>query len=287
MSRISTILNNVRIPLNDRAKERWSDEDLLLFISKAQKDITKECPILKDWVILPLSLGQSLYVLPENTVEVIECRYDGTPLRMRTHAEMDKQAVTGELIIRSQTLNVNNWETAITEDTPTTIIYDKFRRRQIRIWPTPVSQNLTVVDTDLDTFYGLVTSVDEFTMIGDFGFAGTILDTDEGIPLYENGVYGIFSEIVDQASVLIHRAKLSDDLTSVEDELQVDIICDEAIEHFVVARAFNNDQIEKNRQTAAEHLAWYNREIIKLKDNMAVNIQANEYRETSYNSMGI
>jgi hypothetical protein len=278
MTRIASILTNVRIPLNDRAKERWSDADLLLFLSKAQKDITKEVKLLKDWVILPLAMGQSIYLLPEDTVEIIECRFDGAPMKLRTHSQM---------VLRSGvTVTGNNWETRITEDQPEAVIYDKLRRRQIRVWPTPVSETLTISDTELDTLTGIVTSVDDFTMIGEYGFAGTILDTDEGIPAYEYGVYGIVSEIVNQTSIMVHRAKLAGDITSTEDELQVDIVCDEALEHFVIARAFSNDKIEQNRQTAAEHLSWYNREVIKLKDSVEINMTTNEYRETRYNSMG-
>jgi hypothetical protein len=273
--------------LNDRAKERWSDADLLLFLSKAQKDITKEVKLLKDWVILPLAMGQSIYLLPEDTVEIIECRFDGAPMKLRTHSEMDKLVVSGQMVLRSGvTVTGNNWETRITEDQPEAVIYDKLRRRQIRVWPTPVSETLTISDTELDTLTGIVTSVDDFTMIGEYGFAGTILDTDEGIPAYEYGVYGIVSEIVNQTSIMVHRAKLAGDITSTEDELQVDIVCDEALEHFVIARAFSNEKIEQNRQTAAEHLSWYNREVIKLKDSVEINMTTNEYRETRYNSMG-
>jgi len=292
MNRIETILNNVRIPLQDRAKQRWSDEDLLHFLSKAQQDITKECPILKDWLIVPLQMGQALYTLPEDTTEVIECRFDGRPLHMRTHAEMDNLAVTGKLLIRSQTISANTWESRVAEDKPEAIIYDKLRRRQVRIWPTIVGDALTVSETDLETEFGLVTGIDEFAITGgDYGFPGTIMDTDEGIPLYDTssnygGVYGIVSEILDQTSILVHRAKLAQVLETTLDELQVDIICDDALEHFIIARAFGNDQIEKNRQTAAEHLTWYNREVVKLKDSAAINYTTNENRETRYNGMG-
>lgn len=286
MSRIETILTNVRIPLNDRNKERWSDADLLLFLDKGQKDLTKECNILKDWVILPLSMGQSLYYMPDNTIEVIECRFDGEPMVMKTVEEMDKLRLTGQLVVKTVRVSSSAWESQITDDRPTHIVYNKQRRRLLRVWPTPVGEELTLVETDQATALGITVSVDEFTMIGEEGVAASILDTDAGIAFYENGHYGVLVEIVEQAAILVHRSKLSNDLTTVDDDLQVDIICDEALEKWIIAMAYANDQLEANRNESAQALAWYKRQVEIIKENVSIQAVVNENRETSYSGMG-
>jgi hypothetical protein len=289
MNRIETILFNARIPLNDTSKERWSDAQLLQYLDKGQKDIAKECNMLVDSVIIPLKTSQAIYRLPENTLELLGCRFNGIKVHLRPTAWMDNQASIPTLQYAMSNLfsSTYNWEKTTNAGEVVNIIYDKMKRRNFRVWPIPISEELEEVLTELETDYGVTTAVTEFdTTLPLYGVVSDYLDVDNAPSDFTNGLYGLLMEIVDQTTMVMARAYLPETVISTEDTLELDIVCDEALEYFITARAFSNDIIDQNRPKAAEQLTWYSREITKLKDSCESQMVSSDHHQTQYNGMG-
>lgn len=289
MNRIETILANARSPLNDTSKERWTDAQLLQYLDKAQKDIAKECNILVDNVIIPLKTSQAIYTLPENTIEMLSCRLDGIPVHLRPTAWMDQQAAIPTLQRAMANLfdASYNWEKTTNAGDVVNIIYDKMKRRNFRVWPIPLSDDLETTLTELETNYGVTTEITELTTsVPTYGVVSDYIDVENSPVSFIDGFYGILVEIIDQVGMVIARSYLPNTISSTEDTLQVDLICDEALEYFIAARAFSNDIIESNRGKSAEQLTWYGREVEKIKSSVEAQMVSSDHYETRYNGMG-
>jgi len=87
---IKTIINNIRLRINDEDKYRWSDEDLLTIINEAVRFIrnifVEEMPIMvaEQQFKGELSKGENVVTVPFDVIKYIDVRCNGKPLHAET-----------------------------------------------------------------------------------------------------------------------------------------------------------------------------------------------------------
>lgn len=296
MSRISDILKRVRVVLHDTSKTRWSDEDLLVFLDEGQKDIAKQTHIIKDIIIVPLRFAEHTYTLPEDTLKVLRCDFDNKKLPLKTSDYMDQRGTIGRVLadlprgISSNSgllasTTQNRWQTATTAGNILCAIYDKLKRRNLRVWPIPVATDLEETLTTQESTTGFAYDIDS-TDADTYGLISDVINTDEGSPIYPDGLYGIVVEVIDKRSIVIHRSRYSTTITSVNDELEIDVFCDEALKYYVIAQAYRNDIKEENRAIGNENLTLYTRELTLIGVSGSEELVGSDVHETLYNGMG-
>lgn len=295
MSRITAILTNVRDTLNDLTKVRWTDETLLRLLDKGQKDIAKQAEIFRDIISVPLITGEHTYKLPEDTITITRVQYKNKKLPLVTNDYMDNRNTVGSVLSslsytsNSEILNNStnsHWMSAVSETDIVCVVFDKLQRHRLRVWPRPISDDLSERLTSMDSLYGITVSLDTYTMIGTYGEIGTIIDTDEALTVYEPDNYGVLTEVIDSASLIVYRTKEPPTIDSLLDELLLDPVWDSALENFIAGMAFKNDINAQNRALGDERLVLYNRDLDKLKKVKSTNSVATEYHGTNYNGMG-
>lgn len=298
MSRVRDIINLCRIDLLDTQKTRWADSTLLSLLSAGQRDITLHTQCLRDIIPVNLVPGVHTYTLPEDTVQVTYCTFKNRRLPLKTTAYMDKRGTISDVVSLFQknsnytfgsilTDRSKHWMAATTNGDIMLVIFDKLKRRQLRVWPTPINPNLQVLLTESDEAYGVVVDGDEYTVQSPYlGVTSEVFFDDNQEAVFDPDSYGEVTEVVQVSEFLVHRAKLSATLTSLDQELEVDLICDRALQHYVVGHAYRQDTIAENRAKGTEELSFYGRELEMIAETVKENGVSSEHHDTVYNPMG-
>lgn len=295
MSRIQDIFARARDTLNDSDAERWSDEALLRLLDEGQKDIATQIEVFKDIIVVPLRTGEHTYSLPEDTISILKVTFRARKLPLTTTEFMNRQGLTGQVLssirytptsdyIRSS--RNSHWMSTITGDELIFCIYDKIKRHRLRVWPTPISEELEELITELENDYGITTDVELFSMLGQFGVISSVIDTDEIVTEYDPDELGILSEVYRRSSLVIYRTKTSETVTSVHDSLEIDPCWDNALKHYVVGKAFRNDLNVANRQIGNEELTFYSRELDRLSKVASQESVSGDHFDSMYDGMG-
>lgn len=296
-TRIQDIIADARESLGDLSSSRWSDTQLLAYVDEAQKEIAKETHMLKDIITVPLLQAQHTYRLPEDTVMVFRTIFAGDKIPMKTTDWMDNAGITGRVIsgiageLTNRRPSVSNsdgshWLTATTEGDISCVVYDKLNRRKLRVWPTPIADDLETVETSLDTTVGATHDISDYDALSLYGIITDILDTDQDFISLTPDEFGVVVEIVTQEALVVHRSHLPVTLTALTNDLELDEICDQAIEHYVVGNAFRDDTIVENRAKGGEELQLYRGELDDLKVLASKNSVSDSHHDSRYNGMG-
>ena len=88
-TRITRIITEARVILNDTNRGRWTDRRLVALISTGQREICRKLPLLTKTATINVFSGQELYDLPYNAVTLLTARSSTRSLSMVTMEAMD------------------------------------------------------------------------------------------------------------------------------------------------------------------------------------------------------
>lgn len=131
MNRVEKILSSVRYTLGDRDGSRWPDTRLIQLLDEGQKDLVRQAKLLRtSSLIHPLDYSDfSVYKLPSNFMTLTRAISNGTKLQILSQDNLDEVSDT--------------WETDQSSKSPTALIYDRLNQGLIRLYPTPVADQVT------------------------------------------------------------------------------------------------------------------------------------------------
>lgn len=279
LTRIQQIIADARHKLGDVNAERWTDARLLRLVSLGQKDVAKQTKLLKGSCTILLQEGKYMYDLPENVWEITRVTYNDAPISFETYDSMDDFV---------ETLNVNKdntysknrpvqyanidlprqtWENDEGTE-PLAIIYDNRNMDSIRVYPIP--KNVTDVTYTVesagpiefvgDDLMGIVVAIDDYTFNMPYGVLVDLYD-----PTIEeenfSSAYGIVSDIGESDKIILIRyIRVSADILSDSDTLELPKVYDEAIMYYVVAHAYEDDLTTQSMEKANRAQGFYKRE---------------------------
>lgn len=282
--RIANIIKNARYSLADPAKERFSDERLLVLLDEGHKDFARVTKLLKAEIELPIFPGQTLYKLPDDVYQILRCSSDSVVLPMTSFDEMDQFAKrywtqqTGydgvsndpNYALLYDTVSFA-WEN-VTGETIAAVVIDKRKVNEIRVWPIPTSTTGSsyVFETGDPPIYtgqellGVTTSIEGFTLLDVFGEVANFVGP--GAAPARIDTFGIITNILDNVqSLRVQYVQTPKDITSESDELQTAPQWDIALKHYIIGHAFRDDLDTRYAQRGAEELALYSRLLEEAK----------------------
>jgi len=117
VTRVEQALNNIRAALSDIDGDRWSDNQLISYIDKAQKELCKSSGDLKTTYSIDIVEGEYAYTLPDNVIRINRVEYKRKELPFRPIDKLER-------------VGLDHGE-------PEYALFDKLRRDKIVLYPTP------------------------------------------------------------------------------------------------------------------------------------------------------
>ena len=96
----NNVIDAVRRRLGDSFNERWSDEQLLLYVSLCQNDICVFTGFHRVESSIPMVAGQTLYDLPSDCIALTRAEAKGEILPIQTTNDIDNHTVITPCIIK-------------------------------------------------------------------------------------------------------------------------------------------------------------------------------------------
>ena len=279
-TRLEKVIRDARYKLGDANGERWSTDRLLALANAAQRDIARQTKILKGTARIILQEGVYMYDLPDNVIFINRATFNNVPLALKTHDEMDsfvETANTSRRDVRAGTAIVSGglidvphvtWDADI-GSTPLALIYDNRDMGQIRVYPTPSAlsdvsylfEGGGPVEFVGDELVGVVAAIDDYTLNMPYGILVGLYD-----PAIENEVfssaYGVVADIGESdGNIRIWYTRMPADLTSVFDTPELSATYDDAIMHYIVAHAYDDDVETRSVEKADRAHQFYVRDL--------------------------
>lgn len=246
------ILDDIRYSLSDTRRERWSDERLLSLMTEAIKELAAKTILFVETVIVVVQDDVVDIDLSDRAVKIVRAEYLDLPIEFKTFEEMDCYK--------------KQWQKD-KGDKVEAIIYDKQKRGQVKLYPIP-QNNIADYITYPNGVYGIVTDISY---------------SDIQPVMYNN--YGDISGIPENALIKFYYVRKHDNIVDVNQELNIDEICEAPIKRYVVGSALRDNIDAQNRTFGAEELNRYYQMVNEFSLEKEQNF-TRALKETQYRPMG-
>ena len=232
MSRVSDILTKARDTLADVDKDRFTDARLIRLLNEAQELIAVNTKVLRNKLVGTVTAASSIFILPEDCINVLRVEWNGVKLTMKSYDEMDALDP--------------NWQSRFGNE-PTHVVYDLRLPNKLILWPSLQYSELTPL--------GLLTglTVPFVTTIADeYGAAESI----QGAVLVNGSpTYGIITTLeLAEYSLAIHYAKRPALIIDETSTIELPQLLDTALKQYVVGMALRDNMDTRSREIGAEEL---------------------------------
>lgn len=222
MSRITSILDNVRIDLGDTSAQRYTNDILIRHLNSAISDFVLATKCLRERIYVGLSVSAAIYDLRPYVLEFLRTEYLGRNIEAKSYVELDKIDV--------------DWQSAIGTEVKY-VTFDHLSKGYIRVYPR-VEGAINIVTQN--SLYGGLIDI-------------TIGDDDYQIPSIED-----VESNLDQYLVLyvVKKPKVVT-INTIDTELELYSMYDKALEMYITAMCLRSDTDALNRQYGNEQLQLY------------------------------
>lgn len=217
------ILNIARYSLSDTAKERWSDERLLILLNDGLLDIAKNTTLFVENMFYEVPNLIVDIDLSSTVLKVVRAEYLDEPLPFFSFDEMDKKSRT--------------WQLDKGEEVEA-LVYDKQKNGLLKQYPiVENAQNSHIVYSG---DYGIITKI-------------TTSDIEPNV----TGTLGDLAGVPDTAMIKFYYIRRHAKVTDINTELNIDEMVEQPLVRYIVAMAFRDNQDAQNRQLSVEELQLY------------------------------
>lgn len=245
MTRTTSIIERVRDTLADLKAERWSDAQLLRLLDEGQKAVARHFELLKDMAELNLNVGQYIYDLPTDLWRLLRISHNDCPLELLSYYDMDEKYSCG-------------WEKTTGPYLEAAVI-DNREIQKLRVYPIP-DDTLLDPEAIVTVPYGVLVANGFVSTNQPEGVSAKSL-TDQ-VALKE--LFGVVSESDTTNNALIFYVRDPKDIVEATDELELPVMFDTALKHYVIGHAFLNDLDTQYQQKAGTHISMYEKEVARL-----------------------
>lgn len=234
MSRITNILDNVRIDLGDTKAERYTDDILIRHLNSAINDFVLATKCLKERIYVGLNYSSAIYDLRPYVLEFIRAEYKGRNIEAKSFVELDK---------------INpDWQTA-TGNEVLYITFDHLSKGMFRVYPR-VEGSMDIIHQN--SLYGGLIDI-------------TIGDDDYQIPSIEDVESNLDKYIV----LYVIKQPNTVAISTPDTSLEINKIYDTALETYIKAMCLRSDTDALNRQYGNEQLQLYANYVNSAKGSTA------------------
>lgn len=255
--RIKSILDKCKITLGDKEGDRYTDSDLLLLLSEAQEDFSKETNILRSNISMLVNKSSPYVKLPDNVFKLTRITYMDKPLPLVSYEELD--------YMLSKTSDneygfCDGWEGQ--KGLPKAVVYDKNNLGYVRLYPDPSG----LLDDILEDDFGVMTGIDDLVADGSV-----------------SSNYGVVADVYDPKLVLnIYYVRSSSEITEITDQLEIPPVYDIALKYYIIGHSFLNDIDTAWQQKGAQQLGFYQKQLDSAKKSTSHNHTNSSTLHTNY-----
>ena len=248
MSRVTDIINNARIMLNDTEAQRYNDTTLLKYLNDGTKDFVSQTKCLKQRLFVELNATAAIYDLSPYVLRFLRVQYNTRNLQVKTQEELDKID--------------SDWQTAEGEEVEY-ITFSDMKQGMFRIYPRMTTE--TSQSIEQNSLYGGLVDI-------------TINDDTYQIPSLEDADTDVNHYLVVYAVTKPKQITL----TTTDSELELDDEFDVALEDFITYKALRSDTDAGNRSFGAEQYQLYLNTVNEAKLDESTSNQIVSERTISY-----
>lgn len=223
MTRIESILLQVRDVLADHKKQRWSDEVLIRLLNEGLLNFILQARTLKLKAYIELENNTAVYDLSKYAISIDRVQYLEKVLGSKTEEEMDKMNISWQIKEGSE---------------PELIVFDNQKQGVFRIYPI-ITQN-ALDNIEQNSLYGIlidINVIDDLFKLPSFG--NVSYEGKKFIIVYYTGKPRILT------------------IDSVDEDIDLDTLYDQAMISYISGQALRFDADTLNRQFGAEQLSIY------------------------------
>ena len=223
MTRIESILLQVRDVLADHKKQRWSDEVLIRLLNEGLLNFILQARTLKLKAYIELENNTAVYDLSKYAISIDRVQYLEKVLGSKTEEEMDKMNISWQIKEGSE---------------PELIVFDNQKQGGFRIYPI-ITQN-ALDNIEQNSLYGIlidINVIDDLFKLPSFG--NVSYEGKKFIIVYYTGKPRILT------------------IDSVDEDIDLDTLYDQAMISYISGQALRFDADTLNRQFGAEQLSIY------------------------------
>lgn len=232
MSRITDIIENVRVDLGDSDAQRYSDTTLLRHLNAAISDFVLATKCLKERLYVGLNENTAIYDLRPYVLDFIRVEYLGKNIEAKSFTELD-------LICRDWQIKTGTEVEYIT--------FEHMSKGMFRIYPRVSG---AIDNIEQNSLYGGLIDI-------------TINDDDYQVP----SIQDIESEL---EKYLVMYIVKKPKIVTLLDELETSEEYDRALEKYVKAMCLISDTDSINRQYGTEQLQLYSAYVPLVKNSEAL-----------------
>lgn len=220
--RIQNILNSARLTLADKDKQRFSDEDLIVFLNQALQDFCQRTKFLNEQITVEVAKDENIITLPATIILLTRVTWQGRILPFYTYSELDSFqniAEMGDFFTYNNNINSHSGDWELKKGRPRAIIWDKRKNSVAKIFPIP--ENALFLE-NVSSSFGVVTD-------------SKINSNPFGVLSYK---FGVTSSILKKLELEIYYVKTHENISNIDDILETDPMHDIALQHFICCQAF-------------------------------------------------
>lgn len=226
--RIQAIINSARLTLADKSSQRYTDEDLLVYLNQGLVDFCQRTEMLHCKEKVYIHENEAYFDLSPETYKVTRVLFEDKVLAMYSHQEIDSVSVISDyrdFVINYDHSSSAKWE--LKKGIPEVFLWDMRNPLQGKLYPIPKEELFLA---NMSGLFGVYSE-------GGFGVS------DQG--------FGVITSVVKPIYVTVYYIKNHSLITSVDDTLEIPAMYDTAMMYYITAQAFlsnlDNQYIEKSR----------------------------------------
>ena len=223
MSRVTNIINDVRLELGDTSSQRYTDDILIRQLNIATENFIFATKCLKERIYMGLGTASAIYDMRNYVLEFERVEYNNNKIEALSFTELDNIS--------------SEWQTEIGEEVKY-VTFDHLPRGMIRVYPRVSGAFNNIEQNSL--YGGLI----DITINDDTYQIPSIEDVEENLEKY-------------LVLYVLKKPKLIT-ISTLDSELELHSSYDQALIHFIKAKLLRNDTDAINRQYGNEELQLYN-----------------------------
>ena len=246
MSRITSIINRVRINIADKKATRWSDADIIESINEGILDFVTETKSLKDTLLVEIEAGVNTYDISDYAIDIVRVQYLNKTIKSYTEAQMHDLDPY--------------WEDQIGQELEA-IVFSDLNKGKFKVYPkiTELAANIITQNQVYGGLIDITTDTELFNLL-----------SAEDMPTQVNKYMTIY---------YVKRPAI----VEIDSEMEIDADYDTAIVFYVTGMLLRGDTDAQNRSFSAEQLSLYGNVIARAKKSNFNNNNSTSGRATSYN----
>lgn len=248
MSRVTSILNTVRLELGDIKAQRYTDDMLIAFLNNAIDDFVLATKCLKTRLYMGLSTSSAIYDLKNYVLEFERIEYNNKNIEAKSFMELDS--------INSE------WQTEVGQEV-LYVTFDHLPKGMIRVYPKVEG---AIDNIEQNSLYG---GLIDITIDDDIYQIPSIEDVEENLTKY------LVLYVVKKPAIVT--------ISTVDSALELQSIHDSALIHFIKYKALRSDTDANNRAYGNEELQLYANYINRNKIEVSMDNNIVHNREVKYN----